>query len=158
MSQHPSIAAAGMRRGDVREFTVWAPYAKERVEIELDGVRHDMEALPDGWWTLRLPAAVGARYGYSLDGGPVLPDPAARRLPDGPHGRAAVVDLDEFSWTTQDWTGIDLPGSTIYELHVGTFTPGRTLDSAIERLDHLVELGVDMVELMPVASFPGEHG
>nr|WP_284304616.1 malto-oligosyltrehalose trehalohydrolase [Mobilicoccus caccae] len=158
MSQIPSIAAAGVRRGDVREFTVWAPFAQERVEIELDDVRHDMEPLPDGWWTVRLPAPEGARYGYSLDGGPVLPDPAARRLPDGPHGRAAVVDLDTFEWTAGDWSGVDLRGSTIYELHVGTFTPGRTLDSAIEKLDHLVELGVDTVELMPVASFPGIHG
>ncbi|WP_052466526.1 malto-oligosyltrehalose trehalohydrolase [Mobilicoccus massiliensis] len=158
MTQLPSIAAAGVRRDHQREFTVWAPYAKERVELELDGARHEMEPLPDGWWTLRLPAEAGARYGYSLDGGPVLPDPAARRLPDGPHGRAQVVDLDTFEWSDDDWAGVELAGSTIYELHVGTFTPGGTLDSAIERLDHLVELGVDIVEIMPVASFPGVHG
>lgn len=158
MSQAPTIAAAGTRRGEVREFTVWAPYAQNEVELELDGTRHAMESLPLGWWTVRVPAEVGARYGYSLDGGPVLPDPAARRLPDGPHGRAAVVDLDTFDWTDGDWTGIDFAGSVVYELHLGSFTEGRTLEAAIEKLDHLVSLGVDIVELMPVAAFPGRHG
>lgn len=158
MSQKPSIAAAGTHTEGGREFTLWAPHAKERVVLELDGTRHAMESLPGGWWTLRIPAGNGARYGYRLDGGPVLPDPAARRLPDGPHGLAQVVDLDESAWTDDEWAGVELQGSTIYELHVGTFTPEGTLDAAIGRLDHLVELGVDIVELMPVTSFPGVHG
>lgn len=158
MSQKPSIAAAGTRTDSGREFTVWAPKAAESVDLALDGTRHPMESLDGGWWTLRVPAEEGARYGYSLDGGPVIPDPAARRLPDGPHGLAQVVDLDAFPWTDAGWTGVDLKGATIYELHVGTFTNAGTLDAAIERLDHLVELGVDIVELMPVASFPGTYG
>ncbi|MDO5628036.1 MAG: malto-oligosyltrehalose trehalohydrolase, partial [Mobilicoccus sp.] len=74
------------------------------------------------------------------------------------HGTAAVVDSSEFTWTDTGWSGVDLKGATIYELHIGTFTPGRTFDAAIERLDHLVDLGIDIVEIMPVASFPGEHG
>ncbi|GAB47142.1 malto-oligosyltrehalose trehalohydrolase [Mobilicoccus pelagius] len=158
MSQKPSIASAGTRTDGAREFTVWAPAATTSVDLDLDGTRHPMEPLTGGWWTLRVPAEEGARYGYSLDGGPVLPDPAARRLPDGPHGRAQVVDLDTFPWTDAGWTGVDLQGATIYELHIGTFTDEGTLDAAIGRLDHLVDLGVDIVELMPVASFPGAHG
>ncbi|MDO5628035.1 MAG: malto-oligosyltrehalose trehalohydrolase, partial [Mobilicoccus sp.] len=67
MSTVTSIAAAGTRRGDLREFTVWAPHATDRVDIDLDGERHAMEPLAGGWWTIRRPAQVGSRYGYSLD-------------------------------------------------------------------------------------------
>jgi maltooligosyltrehalose trehalohydrolase len=74
------------------------------------------------------------------------------------HGASRVYDHARFAWTDASWRGVALPGSVVYELHVGTFTAGGTLDAALERLDHLVSLGVDLVELMPVAAFPGRHG
>ena len=74
------------------------------------------------------------------------------------HGPSRLYDDDRFAWTDDGWRGLPLPGSVVYELHVGTFTAAGTLDAAVDRLDHLVALGVDLVELMPVAAFPGRHG
>ncbi|WP_225729403.1 MULTISPECIES: malto-oligosyltrehalose trehalohydrolase [unclassified Nocardia] len=135
-------------------FEVWAPRA-DRVRIELDGVVHPMTGHGE-WWRAELPAASGARYGYLLDDDPaVLPDPRSPRQPDGVHGRSAVHALDPAGWTDAGWTGRPLAGSVYYELHIGTFTRAGTFDAAVENLDHLVELGVTTVELMPVNAFNG---
>ena len=91
------------------------------------------------------------------DSDTVLPDPRSRRQPDGVHGWSRTFDADEFVWSDQKWTGRQLAGCIIYELHVGTFTPEGTLTAAIDRLDHLVQLGIDFVELMPVNAFNGPH-
>ncbi|UQI49463.1 malto-oligosyltrehalose trehalohydrolase [Streptomyces sp. HU2014] len=139
-------------------FEVWAPEA-EHVALALEGHTHPMEPDParTGWWRRAAPAADGARYGFALDGGPVLPDPRSRRLPDGPDGLSAVVDPDLFPWQA-DWPGAPLAGAVLYELHVGTFTREGTFDAAAARLPHLAGLGVTHVELMPVCPFPGRHG
>ncbi|MGK5643405.1 malto-oligosyltrehalose trehalohydrolase, partial [Streptomyces sp. URMC 126] len=81
-----------------------------------------------------------------------------RWQPDGVHAPSALVDTGTFTWTDGDWAGRPLQGAAVYELHIGTFTAPGTFDGAIERLPHLVELGVDVIELMPVAAFPGESG
>jgi maltooligosyltrehalose trehalohydrolase len=130
----------------------------ETVELVLEEGATSMSAREGGWWeaTAQLPA--GTRYRFALDGGEPLADPRALRLPDGPEGPAEVVDLTAHAWSDRGWSGVELSGAVIYELHVGTFTPEGTLDSAVGRLDHLVELGVDLVEVMPLASFPGRHG
>jgi maltooligosyltrehalose trehalohydrolase len=95
-------------------------------------------------------------YGYLIDDSDVpLPDPRSRRQPAGVHQRSQTYDAGAFAWTDETWTGRQLPGSVIYELHLGTFTPEGTLDSAIDRLDHLRSIGVDLVELMPVNAFNG---
>ena len=86
-----------------------------------------------------------------------LPDPRSRRQPDGVHALSRTFDPARFSWTDHRWTGRQLAGSCIYELHVGTFTPEGTLDAAVGKLDHLVDLGVDFVELLPVNAFNGAH-
>ncbi|MFC6887338.1 MULTISPECIES: malto-oligosyltrehalose trehalohydrolase [Actinomadura] len=142
-------------------FEVWAP-AAGRVEVALgpDAPRRPMSPLPaDGWWGADVPeAAHGTDYGFVLDGGEVLPDPRSRRQPYGAHGASRVYEHDRFGWTDGGWHGRPLPGSVLYELHVGTFTPEGTLDAAAARLDHLVALGIDTVELMPLASFSGRHG
>lgn len=143
---------------DTRTFRLWAPNAQTSVSLELGESTIPMERDRDGWWMVRTQAAIGDRYGYRLDDGPEMPDPQARRLPDGPHGRAAVCDPTMFTWTDADWEGVKLEGSVIYEIHVGTFSPERTFDGAIAKLDHLAELGIDIVEVMPIASFPGQHG
>jgi maltooligosyltrehalose trehalohydrolase len=139
-------------------FRVWAPRAG-RVELQLGGDRLDMRAQSGGWWELEAPAAAGADYGYRLDAGDPLPDPRSRWQPNGVHGLSRLVDHAAFRWTDAGWRGGPrLADAVLYELHVGTFTQGATFESAIERLDHLVELGVNAVELMPVAEFSGERG
>ena len=140
-------------------YAVWAPEA-ERVDVHLgvDGDRIEpMAPEGDGWWSVDAEPGDG-RYAFSLDGGDPLPDPRGRRLPDGVHAASALVDPARFSWTDDGWKGCPLKGAAIYELHIGTFTDAGTFDGAIERLDHLVDLGVDVVEVMPVASFPGQNG
>ncbi|GAA4895846.1 malto-oligosyltrehalose trehalohydrolase [Streptomyces coeruleoprunus] len=144
-------------------FEVWAPYARERVELELEGARHPLERDPlrEGWWTTTVGGdngvPDGARYGFALDGGPVLPDPRSRRQPDGPDGLSAVVDHAAHVWRHRP-PRRGLREAVLYELHVGTYTPEGTLDAAAGRLGHLVELGVTHVELMPLCPFPGRHG
>ena len=139
---------------------VWAPAAALSVEAEVGGRRQAMRpAAEAGWWEADVPdAADGPDYFFRIDGSDPLPDPRSPRQPSGISGPSRFYDHGAFSWTDQGWRGGPLHGSVIYELHVGTFTPEGTLDSAIERLDHLRDLGVDGVELMPVASFPGQHG
>jgi maltooligosyltrehalose trehalohydrolase len=98
------------------------------------------------------------RYGFSLEGGPVRPDPRSASQPDGVHGASEVVDHGAFRWTDTEWRGCSLRGAAIYELHVGTFSAAGTFDGVVEHLDHLVDLGVDAVELMPVVEFAGRRG
>ncbi|MEH0473568.1 malto-oligosyltrehalose trehalohydrolase [Streptomyces sp. B21-097] len=140
------------------QFEVWAPQA-ERVTLQCEGVTRAMERDPErsGWWTAEAEAGDGARYGFALDDGPLRPDPRSRRQPDGPEGLSAVVDQGRHTWRAR-WPGRPLPGAVLYELHVGTYTPEGTLDAAAGRLDHLAELGITHVELMPLCSFPGRHG
>ena len=138
------------------QYEVWAPEAG-RVEVEVEGSRFGLDPDPGraGWWRGAAPAG---DYAFRLDGGPPLPDPRSPRQPFGPDGPSRAVDHDAFRWSDTPWHGRPLPGSVLYELHVGTFTPAGTFAAAAERLDHLVELGVDFVELMPVCPFPGRHG
>ena len=138
-------------------FRVWAPAATE-VSLHVEG--RDVPASPDageGWWTAEADAAHGTRYGWRLDGDDPRPDPRSRWQPDGVHGLSAVDDAD-FAWSDDAWHGFHLPGAVLYELHVGTFTPAGTFDGVIERLPHLVDLGIDAIELLPVAAFPGDRG
>ncbi|MGC5020017.1 malto-oligosyltrehalose trehalohydrolase [Micromonospora sp. DT47] len=141
------------------EFTVWAPDVA-RVRLRLPGAAdHEMRSAPDGWWRVEVPGAgPGTDYAFLLDDDDrALPDPRSAWQPAGVHGPSRLYDHDAFDWTDQGWTGRQLPGSVLYELHIGTFTPEGTFDAAIGRLDHLVDLGVDMIELLPVNAFNGEH-
>lgn len=138
---------------------VWAPNAGEvHLAIGEGDRRHPMTAAEDGWWRCdhRLPD--GARYGFSVDGGEVRPDPRSAFQPGGVHAMSQACDPDAHEWRDAGWRGRDARGAIVYELHVGTFTKAGTLDAAIDRLPHLVELGVDLVELMPLAAFAGERG
>ena len=139
-----------------RLVRVWAP-AASRVEVVLADRRVPMTR--DGeHHVAEVDAADGEEYAFSLDGGESLPDPRGLRLPDGPGGPSAFFDPGSFAWTDGSWAGEPLEGAVLYELHVGTFTPEGTLDAAATRLDHLVELGVTVVELLPLAPYPGRHG
>ena len=102
---------------------------------------------------------MGDRYADRLDRDPhPYPDPASRFQPQGPHGPSEVIDATPFRWTDADWRGVSPHGQVIYEMHVGTFTPEGTYAAASERLGALAEVGVTVIEMMPVAEFAGEFG
>ncbi|GLZ33625.1 malto-oligosyltrehalose trehalohydrolase [Lentzea sp. NBRC 105346] len=132
-------------------FSVWAP-APEKVQVRVDGHDHDMTRDGD-WWRSDV---TGTDYAFVIEG-KAYPDPRSLWQPNGVHEASRVYSHD-FEWSDHAWTGRALPGGVIYELHIGTFTAGGTFDAAIEKLDHLVDLGVTHVEVMPVNSFDGTHG
>jgi maltooligosyltrehalose trehalohydrolase len=136
---------------------LWAP-AAERAELVLEsGERRPMEKVDRHHHVVDDPQP-GSDYRISLDGGEDLPDPRSAWQPEGVNGASRAYDHGGFVWTDAAWTGLSWPARAIYEMHVGTFSPEGTFDGAAERLDHLVALGVDTVELMPVAQFPGRRG
>ncbi len=150
-------------RTEPSPFAVWAP-KPDTVSLFADGMEHPMRRADDGWWSLndpetaRLLASKQVDYGYLLDGAPhPLPDPRSRRQPAGVHELSRSFDADAFDWTDSDWSGRELAGGLIYELHIGTFTPEGTFDAAVAKLGHLRSLGVDFVELLPVNAFNGTH-
>jgi maltooligosyltrehalose trehalohydrolase len=138
-------------------FRVWAPNA-EQVDLDLAGELHPMTGHERGWWQVDVPSRAGDDYGFVLDGGPVRPDPRSRWQPQGIHGPSRRYDDSAFPWTDQQWRGVPLPGSVLYEMHIGTFTEDGTFDAAIERLDHLAALGISAVELLPCNAFAGRWG
>ena len=137
--------------------TVWAPNAR-RVTLRSNGTDTALTGDAAGYWHTPVAVPPAGEYGFLLDDNPtLLPDPRSRRQPHGVHGASAAFDHHDHRWNDQFWTGRQLAGGVIYEMHVGTFTPKGTLDSAIERLDHLVDLGIDFVEVLPVNGFNGTH-
>jgi maltooligosyltrehalose trehalohydrolase len=154
------MAESGVPGAEAAEgwlFEVWAPDAGE-VEVEVAGARHAMRRGAGGWWSVRLQGAGhGTDYAFRLDGGEPLPDPRSRRQPEGVFGPSRVYDHARFTWHDQGWRGRDLRGAVLYELHIGTFTAEGTFEAATRSLDHLVDLGVDFVEVMPVPPVPGRR-
>jgi maltooligosyltrehalose trehalohydrolase len=145
-------------------FRVWAP-SRERVEVVFEEASEewevDFELAPekDGYFSgLVKGAGAGALYKYRLDGGDAFPDPASRFQPQGPHGPSQVIDPSTFQWTDEGWSGAGREGQVLYEMHVGTFTPEGTWEAAARQLPELAELGITVVEVMPVAEFPGRFG
>jgi maltooligosyltrehalose trehalohydrolase len=138
------------------EFRVWAPQ-RQRVRVAVNGAEHEMTTTAGGWWCTDVAgAAAGTDYAFLLDEeDPPLPDPRSRWQPNGVHAASRIYDHSAFEWTDQRWTGRALAGSVLYELHIGTFTPDGTFDSAIERLGYLAELGIDLVDVMPVSAVDG---
>jgi maltooligosyltrehalose trehalohydrolase len=129
------------------------------VTVELtDGRAVPLARHPAGTWVGAAgDVGHGDRYRLRLDGAEPLADPASGWQPDGVHGPSAVVDPSRFKWTDDGWAGVELATTVLYEVHVGTFTPEGTLDSAIGQLDRLAALGITAVELMPVNAFPGRR-
>ncbi len=153
--------ALGARyRAGACAFCVWAPL-RQKVEVELGTVskrRLPMKKDAGGYWSAEVPdAAPGDRYAYVLDAGDARPDPASSFQPDGVHAPSGIVDHDAFAWSDASWKGLPLDSLILYELHVGVFTPEGTFDGVIAKFDHLKELGVNAVEIMPVAAFPGSR-
>ena len=144
---------------DVR---VWAP-AHRRVAVAHGpdgGQTMELAAEPGGTFAGVVPGmGAGSRYGFLLDADPkIYPDPASRAQPDGPHGLSAVIDPRAFRWTDAGWRGVGARGQVIYELHVATFTGEGTYEAAARELGALRDLGVTVIELMPVAEFAGRFG
>lgn len=156
-ASRPPLGATPVDSGT--RFEVWAPRATT-VEVKVEGrdtaspLQHDTST--GTWIAVVSDVAPGDRYRLRIDAGRWLPDPASRLQPDGVHGPSEVVDR-QYRWTVDDWRGVDIDRAVLYELHVGTFTPAGTLAAAIGELDRLAELGVTLVELMPLNAFPGER-
>jgi len=149
-----------MLKGEIAEFRVWAPFHR-KVSLRLmraGGVTETIPMRREGEdFVAVMPASAGDRYWYVLDDGTSVSDPVSRLLPDGVHGPTEIVDPEAFRWSdcNERWRGLDLRDYVIYELHVGTFTPEGTFDGVISKLDYLKQLGVTVIEIMPVAAFPG---
>lgn len=140
-------------------FVVWAPDAetvdvvfKERDEpVSLEKVEH-------GYWKNTISGVKpGSLYQFLLDGKKKHPDPASRSQPEGVHSWSRVIEQNNFSWTDKDWKGLPLSEMILYELHIGTYTEAGTFEAMLEKLDHLKELGINTVEIMPVSQFPGNR-
>jgi malto-oligosyltrehalose trehalohydrolase len=153
---HEMPFGAEVQDGGGVAFRLWAP-SQARASVIVDGAEHALEPRADGWFARTLPnARAGSRYAFAFPGvGFRVPDPASRFQPDGVHAPSAVVDPRAYAWRETAWLGRPFHEIVLYELHVGTFTPGGTYASAAERLDDLVRLGVTAVELMPLAQPAG---
>jgi maltooligosyltrehalose trehalohydrolase len=154
------IGAEPLASGGVH-FRVWAP-RRRSVKVVLGAKKDRVEPLQptaDGYFEgLVTKADVGEPYWYRLDDAGDFPDPASRFQPEGPHGPSQIVDPGRFAWTDSDWRGPERNGQVIYEMHIGTFTPEGTWEAATRELPALAETGVTVLELMPVAEFPGRFG
>jgi maltooligosyltrehalose trehalohydrolase len=139
------------------ELTVWAPRARTLAVHVPDGA-DELEERGDGLYSGRFAGEAGTEYLLALDGAETYPDPCSAHQPYGVRGPSAVVDHAAFPWTDGTWAGLSLDTLVVYELHAGTFTQEGTFDSVIPRLPALRELGITAIELMPVATFPGERG
>lgn len=157
MTPRPPLPLGARLDGPRATFCVWAP-AVHSMALVLDGPlrrTHAMARDDNGYFTATLPdIRAGQRYGFRLDGDDVLPDPATRWQPDGVHGLSAVQPTT-FAWTSSGWSGLPLESYVLYELHAGSFTPEGTLDAAAGRLAELRELGITVIELMPLSQFAG---
>lgn len=136
---------------------VWAPQAK-RVELVLDRERTLMLEEEGGWWRAEASPVHGEDYWFVLDGEGPFPDPRSSWQPRGVDGPSRRLDHSRFEWSDQGFQAPPLSSAVIYELHVGTFSPEGTFKGVLHKLDHLAELGVSHVELMPVAEFSGDRG
>lgn len=151
-------------------FRVWAP-EKKKVKLVMNPQGEDISPLHwpaeielqnegNGYFSVMVQdAAIGTMYRYLLDDDPqAYPDPASRFQPQGPHGPSQVIDALTFEWTDVAWPGIEIQGQVIYEMHIGTFTHEGNWIAAVKELPELAALGVTVLEIMPVADFPGRFG
>jgi len=149
---------------DQTHFRVWAPKARQ-VDVVLENVSerepkiYPLTAEPGGYFSGAANAGAGARYRFRVNGAEnCYPDPASRFQPDGPHGSSCIVDPRKFRWSDANWSGLEIKGQIFYEMHIGTFTREGTWRAAAEQLPELARIGITVIEMMPVADFPGRFG
>ncbi|MGV1949163.1 MULTISPECIES: malto-oligosyltrehalose trehalohydrolase [Agrobacterium] len=138
------------------DFSIWAP-ASATVKLWLNDAEFDMQTAGNGWHNATKPTSAGDRYGFILDDGTRVADPASNQQDEGPLGPSLIVNHD-FHWKNPDWKGRPWLEAVVYELHVGTFTKEGTFAAAGEKLEYLAGIGVTVVELMPLATFSGSRG
>lgn len=138
------------------EIVVWSPLAKS-VEVVTDKKKFTLSNNDGYWRSTTREISPGTKYRISIDGRDALPEPASLSQPDDVHGPSAAIDLTKFNWTDTSWKNIPQQDYIIYELHTGTFSPEHNFDGIINKLDHLLELGINAIEIMPVAQFPGSR-
>ncbi len=160
---HPSyrkLPIGADYRGDGRtHFRVWAPAVRHLAVQVNSGAYTTLTRDHDGYFAGTAAARPGDLYQLRVDDQPRLyPDPASRFQPDGPHGPSQIIDPTTFPWTDGGWPGIRIEGQVLYELHVGTFTPEGTWSAAARQVPELARIGITVIELMPVAEFPGRFG
>lgn len=142
----------------MHHFSVWAPF-RQKVSVKVNEKAYPMKGPSDrGFWVTDVEeAGHGTDYAFLLDDDPTpYPDPRSFWQPKDVHSFSRVLDHNQFDWTDEQFRAVPLPSAILYEMHVGTFTPGGTLDSAIERLDHLCDIGITHIEVLPIASYEGE--
>ncbi len=141
------------------EFTLWSPL-KEKVAVHLVSPKEEllpMTKQEQGYWYLKAEIEPGTLYYYQLEDGADRPDPASHFQPQGVHQASEIIAHNNTNWQDSEWAGILLEEMIIYELHVGTFTPEGTFKAIMTRLSDLAELGVNAIEIMPVAQFSGDR-
>ena len=147
-------------------FRLWAPKVQQ-VDVVLEASAeknarrtfHPLTREESGYFSGSVTTAAGACYRFRVDNGEhFFPDPASRYQPDGPHGSSCVIDPSSFKWSDAKWRGRKLKGQIVYEMHVGTFTPEGSWKAAAEQLPELARIGVTVIEMMPIADFPGDFG
>ncbi|WP_137131368.1 malto-oligosyltrehalose trehalohydrolase [Rhizobium sp. FY34] len=140
------------------QFRFWSPL-HPHIQLHIDGEKPiDMQVRGHGWHESVVPGAgVGTRYSFILPDGLTVPDPASRHQPEDVHGPSEVVDLEAYRWRHPDWQGRPVEELVVYEMHIGTFTPEGTFRAALEKLDHLADLGVTALQIMPISDFPGGY-
>jgi maltooligosyltrehalose trehalohydrolase len=143
--------------GNKASIKLWAPKAKNAsIKLQESGETLALTSQEYGYWTLDTEQLKdGSLYQIVLDEKGPLPDPASLSQPQGVHGPSEVVDLKTYQWTDADWNNVPLEDYIIYELHTGTFTPESSFLGIESKLDYLVSLGINAIEIMPVAQFPG---
>src|SRR5436305_374908 len=145
-------------------FRIWAPKAREVDVVVEDAAEAKPKVFPlnpetGGYFAGAGNASSGSRYRFRVDRAEnAYPDPASRFQPDGPHGASCIVDPTKFRWSDADWPGLKLKGQVFYEMHIGTFTTEGTWCAAVEQLIELARIGISVIEMMPVAEFPGRFG
>jgi maltooligosyltrehalose trehalohydrolase len=157
--RHHSLPFGAELQPDGRaRFRLWAPDAKTVGVVLQNDTRFDLTPAAEGWWQGHANVGPGSLYSYRIDDEINVPDPAARFAPRGLKGPCEIIDPRAFDWTDTQWRGRPWHRAVVYELHVGTFTQEGTFAAIEPRLPELAQLGINTIELLPIATFPGERG
>src|SRR5690349_9345563 len=144
-----NIGVNFLANGEAR-IVVWSPLAKT-VDVVIDEKKISLTNNLGYWSVTTHEIAPGTKYKIAVDGGDAFPDPASLAQPDDVHGASMAIDVKKFEWTDAAWKNIPQRDYIIYELHTGTFTPQHNFDGIIGKLDYLIDLGINAIEIMPVA-------